>query len=654
MTQHKNLNHEDAGLEALRAENAALRIALRQAQEFSIDKEKKSIEYIFHLGQFKSRLTYKVELWLNKIFGKTNFFDDRDALLPSGEFSNYLDWLARYDHSDQALRSKIVRHIQQFSNSNYFTLILDCRSGKINDIEASLKSLHAQLYQNFELILWGDKDYLENLSSLKRSSSDAGLRIKVTNAAETSSVGDLLRGVASEIGGDYVALLTAGDQLHATAFYEFAAELDLYPAAQALYADQDALKAAGNRTQPFFKPDWNVELFLGQNYVGDFCLVARERLILAAEKQNCAEDLEGIYFDVFLNSPRDAVRHIPAVLFHRRAGAGETSWTRRSAQLTQDYLDDTGVESVAAPLADCVDWVEVRRTNLDPEPLVTIIIPTRNRPDLLGVSLRGVLSETAYKNIEVIIVDHENDHPGVLEIFKSYIHDARVTVLPYVGVFDHSDMNNRATHIARGEILLFLNDDIEVIEPDWLTHLVAQFAQKDRGVVGARLLYPDRRIQHAGIILGYGGVAGHGAVGAPSNDLGYFGRLKLACEVSALTGACMAMSRELFEEVGGFSARHLRRTFNDVDLCLKARARGRVNIYTPLATLIHHESATGGGDVTLDQYKRLQNEVGYMLETWGMMRSDPYYNVNLALEGKSFSLAFPPRRVAPWQAAGLE
>jgi GT2 family glycosyltransferase len=284
---------------------------------------------------------------------------------------------------------------------------------------------------------------------------------------------------------------------------------------------------------------------------------------------------------------------------------------------------------------------------------VTIIIPTRNRPDLLNVSLRGVLSETSYKNIEVIIVDHENDHPGVLEIFRRYIQDARVTVLPYSGVFDHSNMNNRASYIARGDILLFLNDDIEVIEPDWLTHMVAQFAQKDRGVVGARLLYPDRRIQHAGVILGFGGVAGHGAVGLGAEDAGYYGRLKLSCEVSALTGACMAMSRELFEEVGGFSARHLQRTFNDVDLCLKARTKGKVNIYTPLATLIHHESATDGGDVKLKQYKRLQGEVGYMLETWGLMRSDPYYNVNLALEGESFSLAFPPRRVAPWQASGI-
>jgi hypothetical protein len=228
-----------------------------------------------------------------------------------------------------------------------------------------------------------------------------------------------------------------------------------------------------------------------------------------------------------------------------------------------------------------------------------------------------------------------------------------LTVLPYRGVFDHSDMNNRAAQIARGDILLFLNDDIEVIEPGWLTHMVAQFAQVDRGVVGARLLYPSRRIQHAGVVLGLGGVAGHGFVGLDADDAGYYGRLKIACEVSALTGACMAMRRALFEEVGGFSARHLQRTFNDVDLCLKARARGKVNIYTPLATLIHHESATDGGDVKLKQFKRLQGEVGYMLETWGLMRSDPYYNVNFALEGESFSLAFPPRRVAPWQAVGI-
>jgi GT2 family glycosyltransferase len=463
---------------------------------------------------------------------------------------------------------------------------------------------------------------------------------------------ELFLKASNEITGNFVAVIRAGDRLHQTALYECAAEIDLYPQTQALYTDEDALDAFGDRVEPCFKPDWNVELFLGQNYVGGFCFISRERFCAFTAK-NHIETLEAVNFYALLDAPRETVRHIPAVLYHRHVSQQKDVWTGRSQALAQSYLDAQGIKAETGVLAAHPYWIEVRRKALDPSPLVTIIIPTRNRPDLLSVCLRGVLNETHYKNVEVIIVDHENDHPQVFEIFKSYLNDARVTVLPYRGVFDHSDMNNRAAQIARGDILLFLNDDIEVIEPGWLTHMVAQFAQVDRGVVGARLLYPSRRIQHAGVVLGLGGVAGHGFVGLDADDAGYYGRLKIACEVSALTGACMAMRRALFEEVGGFSARHLQRTFNDVDLCLKARARGKVNIYTPLATLIHHESATDGGDVKLKQFKRLQGEVGYMLETWGLMRSDPYYNVNLALEGESFSLAFPPRRVAPWQAVGI-
>jgi GT2 family glycosyltransferase len=657
MKQFKKSNQAGGGLEALRAENAALRIALGQAQEFSINKEKKSIEYIFHLGQFKSRLAYRLENWLKKIFRGAEKSDDELLPLPQGVDKNYLDWLTLYEPCDDVTHSKIRAHILRFLNPRTFTLILDCRSGNMNEIETSLNSLSGQIYQNFELILWGDKTHLATLPSTSQSLKDTALKLAVIDQAKASSFKDFLREARLAITGDYVALLSAGDQLHATAFYEFAAELDIYPETQILYSDEDRLDFSGNRTEPYFKPDWNVELFLGQNYVGSFCLIARERIFAIIQQKECVEgyakDPEVIIFNALLNSPREAVRHIPAVLLHRKTKADEADWTRRTAQLTHDYLASGGVKSEVTQLSDCPDWVEVRRERLDPSPLVTIIIPTRNRPDLLSVSLRGVLSETSYKNIEVIIVDHENDHPGVIEIFASYLDDARVTILPYSGVFDHSNMNNRAALIARGDILLFLNDDIEVIEPDWLTHMVAQLAQEDCGVVGARLLYPDRRIQHAGVILGFGGVAGHGAVGLGANEQGYFGRVKLASEVSALTGACMAMRRALFEEVGGFSARDLQRTFNDVDLCLKARAKGKVNIYTPLATLIHHESATAGGDVKLKHYERLQREVGYMLENWGLMRSDPYYNVNLALKGESFSLAFPPRRVAPWQAVGI-
>ena len=651
MTQSNPSEEARAEQLALRTENAHLRIALRQAQDFCVEKEKKSIEYIFHLGQYKSRLTSRLNAWLSLFFNAPRESDKTQVSTLEDEDALYADWLAQFEQLDAETHRKISKHIQLFLEPARFTLILDCRNAEASEIERSLTSLDNQIYQNFDLLLCGREETLLPLTRQRATAS--GDTRKIIPLSSSACERELLEALASEILCDYVALFAAGDQLHATALYEFAAEIDLSPQAQALYADEDLCDETQKRRAPFFKPDWNRELFLGQNYTGALCFIEHSKFsALIRQKQKIAT-IEALHFYALLGSPREAVRHIPAALYHRRASQCGVAWTRRSQALTQQYLDASGVRGEAGALADHPEWVAVRRGALDPAPLVTIIIPTRNRPDLLSVSLRGVLSETDYKNIEVIIVDHENDHPEVIEIFKAYANDARVTVLPYSGVFDHSDMNNRAATLARGEILLFLNDDIEVIEPDWLTHMIAQFALTDRGVVGARLLYPDRRIQHAGVILGLGGVAGHGSVKLAADAAGYYGRLKIACEVSALTGACMAMRRALFEEVGGFSARHLQRTFNDVDLCLKARAKGKVNIYTPLATLVHHESATDGGDVQLKHYKRLQGEVGYMLETWGLMRSDPYYNVNLSLEGKSFALAFPPRRVAPWQAAGV-
>ena len=642
----------DAEKLALRAENANLRVALRQAQAFCVEKEKKSIEYIFHLGQYKSRLTSRLGAWLSLFFNSAEAQEKGQVSLTQDPDALYADWLKQFDCLDAQARQKISQHVARFAKASRFTVVLDCRGAGGDAAERSLSSLTGQIYQNFDVLLCGEEEKLLPLIEKQEAARAAGGEIKIMHLAALASEGEFLARVSSEVGGDYVALIEAGATLHARALYEFAAEIDLSPKVQALYADEDYCDDTQARREPCFKPDWSGELFLAQNYVGSFCLIEASRF-RGLVKQKKITSFEALNFYALLDAPEDAVAHIPAVLYHRGSKAPGVAWTQRSRALTQDYLDTCGVGAEATVIKGHSEWVEVRRAPLDPAPLVTIIIPTRNRPDLLSVSLRGVLSETTYKNIEVIIVDHENDHAGVLEIFKSYSGDARVTILPYAGVFDHSDMNNRAAEIARGDILLFLNDDIEVIEPDWLTHMVAQFAQENRGVVGARLLYPDRRIQHAGVILGFGGVAGHGFVGLDAGEAGYFGRLKVACEVSALTGACMAMRRALFEEVGGFSARHLQRTFNDVDLCLKARARGKVNIFTPLATLIHHESATDGGDVKLKQYRRLQGEVGYMLETWGLMRSDPYYNVNLALEGKSFSLAFPPRRVAPWQAAGI-
>ena len=636
-----------------RQQNADLRKELFQIRQHFIYKERKSIEYIYHLGQFKSQIFVKLSNWIGNILSvilTKNAGSIEQVSQP--EELTYADWIKLFDVLTDEDRKDISSHMLQLSHNYKFSFIIICNDSSLSKLKLTLNALRAQLYKNIEVIILGCTDELKKGAVDLISDSKLGIKIKFTFMAGAELDTDWLAVIGSQISGDFVAIIEAGDTLSDDAVYTFAATLDLHPDMQCLYSDEDSLNVTGDRVSPFFKPDWNLQLFLGQNYIGGLCFIDKKLYLSTLDRLQNHKSVEALYFFAITNVKRENIYHIPAPLFHRdstKFDDGKLTWTRRSLDLIKRYNEEHSPGAVSIPINFNSNWIETRYPVPSPEPLVTIIIPTHNRPDLIGTCLGGVLNKTNYQNIEIIIVDHENDNPEAIKLLKKYQSNSRVTILPYHGVFDHSQMNNKAAEIARGEVILFLNDDIEIIDPDWLGEIVSHCVRKEIGVVGARLLYPSGKIQHAGIVLGLGGVAGHGHLGFNAEDPGYFGRLCIASEVSALTGACMAMRRSLFEEVGGFSASALQRTFNDMDLCLKARARGMVNIFTPRATLIHHESATDGGDIKLKNYERLQREVSYVFENWGFMRDDPHYNVNLSLEGKSYALAFPPRRIKPWE-----
>ena len=283
MTEFKDPNQVSESPQALRAENAALRDALRQAQEFCVIKEKKSIEYIFHLSQFKSRLTHRIENYFSKFLEPSASVVGGSALALSEDRELYANWLGRFDILDDVTKEKIKAHIHNFLNAPRFTLVLDCRHHQSSDIISSSVSLSSQLYQNFDVLVCGDRILIDFLPSMVSEFKGLGIQFKFIDTTSVASTKELLNLVTQEISGDYVVLLEAGNQIHATALYEFASEIDFYPEAQALYSDEDALDASGNRTAPFFKPDWNLELFLGQNYVGSFCAACMDCLHRAGQ-----------------------------------------------------------------------------------------------------------------------------------------------------------------------------------------------------------------------------------------------------------------------------------------------------------------------------------------------------------------------------------
>jgi GT2 family glycosyltransferase len=279
----------------------------------------------------------------------------------------------------------------------------------------------------------------------------------------------------------------------------------------------------------------------------------------------------------------------------------------------------------------------------DPPPLVSLIIPTRDKLDLLKTCVESILALTSYPNYEILVVDNQSSERETLDYMRSLQTRERVSVLHHDQPFNYSAINNWAARRASGEIIGLVNNDIEVISPDWLDEMASQAWRPEVGAVGAMLYYPDDRIQHAGVILGLGGIANHAYAGLPKGYAGHGGRARVCQYLSAVTAACLLVRRDVFDQVGGLDEK-LQVAFNDVDFCLRLREAGYWNIWTPFAELYHHESASRGTEDSPEKIERFLGEVALMEQRWRhLLRVDPAYNRNLTLMDQDFSLAFPPR-----------
>jgi GT2 family glycosyltransferase len=347
------------------------------------------------------------------------------------------------------------------------------------------------------------------------------------------------------------------------------------------------------------------------------------------------------------------IKHIPEILYHWRAISTSTAASAEA----KPYVFQAQQRAVREHLPGVdvgydIDYQHVVVTYPSASPLVSVIIPTKDKKELLEVCVNGLVNKTNYKNLEIIIIDNGSTDQEAIEYLRTLPKTiSYVKVIRDDGPFNFSRLNNRAAREAKGELLLFLNNDIEVVEPEWLTEMVSLAVRPDTGAVGAKLLYPDGRIQHAGVILGIGGVAGHSHKYFQGSDPGYFKRNILRHSVSAVTAACLLIKAELFHKVNGFDEKHLAVAFNDVDFCLKVRELGFRNIYTPYATLLHHESVSRGHEDSPEKIARFSREIKYMQKKWDL-KNDPYYNPNLTDVSEDFTLAFPPRRHKLWAYEG--
>jgi glycosyltransferase involved in cell wall biosynthesis len=644
---------------------------LRRLEESVAAKDAQIAEYSYHLERINASPWWRLGMWLDKavhlpsrLFGSSA---SKDSSAKSEERDPewfYQNWVRLYDTISDEDRNEIRRHILSLGYQPLISIVMPAYNTPEKLFREAIESVLAQLYTNWELCVADDASPSATVAHVLKEFAVRDSRIKWVRRELNGHISQASNSALKLATGEFVALMEHDDILPDHALYEVVAKLNSFSDADILYSDEDKITDDGVRHSPYFKTDWNPELLLGQNMISHLGVYRRSLLEKIGGFRTGFEGNQD--YDLALraaNATRpEKIRHIPAILYHWRGGSQTASFLERQLErcvtaarrAKTEFLlaRNEPAEVLANPLAP--NWERIRRAVPSPSPLVSLIIPTRNRHDLLGPCVEGLLHRTTYQQTEIIIVDHESDDRKTLALLKRLSADERVRVLPYKGPFNYSDMNNQAVIESRGEIIGLINNDVDIIEPEWLTEMTSLAVRPENGAIGAKLLYPNGRVQHGGVILGLGGVAGHAHLNASRNDSGYFGRLVLTSNVSAVTGACLVVRKSVFEEVGGLNAVDLPVAYNDVDLCLKIRAKGYRNVWTPFALLYHHESPSRGSDMDADKIDRARREADYMRRVWGEeLYADPYFNLNLSLQSKSFELAFPPRRVKPWRSAGL-
>jgi GT2 family glycosyltransferase len=574
---------------------------------------------------------------------------------------DYQNWVSCYDTINDDDRAAILRHIELLRDRPLISIVMPVYNTDPAFLCKALDSVLSQLYPDWELCIADDASSRPEIRTILDEYARRDRRIKLVYRNENGHISAASNSALEMAKGTFIAPMNHDDELRPHALYMVAVTINEHPETDIIYSDEDKIDADGVRQTPYFKPDWNAELFYSQNYLGHLGIY-RASLVLEVggfrEGYEGSQDYDLALRIVAVTSP-DRIRHIPHVLYHWRTAARVQTFSidnlptavRASRRALADYFAERG-EDLRVTGGKLPQFNRVIRHLPDAPPSISVIIPTRDRVSLLRGCVDGLLHHTAYDNFEIIIIDNDSCEMETIEYLTGLQMESKVRVLRSEGEFNYSALNNRAVCEAKGDLIGFLNNDIEVIHPEWLYEMVTQVMQPGVGAVGAKLYYPDNTIQHAGVILGLGGVAGHSHLRLPRSDAGYFDRLQLVHEVSCVTGACMLMHKAIFLEVGGFDETALKIAFNDVDLCLKLRKAGYRIIWTPYAELYHLESASRGYDFDPVRVERISGETAVMIERWGKaLEEDPFYNPNLSLvTSENHKPAFPPRVQKAWRS----
>lgn len=567
--------------------------------------------------------------------------------------NDYTAWVAQYDTLDDVKRTELATMVAGLAQQPLISVVMPTYQPNPQWLHEAVDSVRNQIYPNWELCIADDASPDPEVKAWLNDLTRTDSRIRVVYREQNGHISAASNSALAIASGQWVALLDHDDILPADALARVAECINQHPDAGVIYSDEDKINEHGERLNPYFKPDWNPDLFLSQNMVSHLGVFRRD-LIEAVGGFRLG--LEGSQdYDLALRiieqlEPRQII-HIPRVLYHWRVHSGSTALSADVKTYAQDaavralgeHLQRTGIDA-KVELTMGTQY-RIRYPLPATPPLVSLIIPTRNALALVKQCIDSILAKTTYSNYEILLIDNASDAPAALAYFETLKQSDRVRVIRDDRPFNYSMLNNSAVQQAHGELIALVNNDIEVITPNWLEEMVSIALQPGVGAVGACLWYPDDTLQHGGVVMGLeGGSAGHSQKHLTRGDSGYNGRSALIQSYSAVTAACLVVKKDRYFQVGGLDEKRLPIAFNDVDFCLKLREAGYRNVWTPYAELYHHESATRGKEDTPEKLERALREVGYIRRRWKkVIAHDPAYSPNLTIYHEDFSLAWPPR-----------
>lgn len=568
----------------------------------------------------------------------------------------YQKWVRRYDVLTEDDRAAILKRIEKLHDKPLISVVMPVYNVDERWLRRAIESVRRQLYPFWELYIADDKSPAPHIKKVLKEYEEKEPRIKVTYRSQNGHISAASNSALALVTGEFIALLDHDDELSEHALYMVVEELNAHPEADLIYSDEDKIDKRGRRFEPFFKSDWNRDLFYSLNcisHLGVYRKSVVERIGGFRLGYEGSQDYD-LALRIIEQIPEDHIRHIPHVLYHWRSipgsvalGGGEKQYAHEAARRAiRSHFERSGISAQVTAVHDYLHRVSY---TMQEYPLVSIIVKAEERSDLIPAPVKSILERTDYHPFELLINVHQNTDDRTKAFLDEMRNDARVRVI-YHDNFDNSAaISNSAIRRSRGEIVATISGNLTVASSEWLEEMVSHAVRPEIGVVGAKLLRADGTVRHAGYILGGKNIAAHAYEQPPLLNGAYWSLLQVIQDRSAVSGDCLLVRREVFDEVGGFDEQNLPDAYGDVDFCLRVRERGYRVLWTPYAELSYPRRIKSNKDQR-EQTAKARRERCYIEAKLGcLLRNEPYYSPNLNPSEESVLPAFPPRAPKPWR-----